>query len=105
MTARLHYWYLTHPRWGRPLLVLGVLHTLALLATVTAPTASASTNAMPSASMMIPALGRPGRARSDFQRAMSGPTGSRVAIDGDASPPAPLRLASRVQLRDEVRAE
>ena len=46
MTARLHYWYLTHPRWGRPLLVLGVLHTLALLATVTAPTASASTNAM-----------------------------------------------------------
>lgn len=46
MTARLHYWCLTHPRWGRPLLVLGVLHTLALLATVTAPTASASTNAM-----------------------------------------------------------
>ena len=43
MTARLHYWYLTHPRSGRPLLVLGVLHTLALLATVTAPTASAST--------------------------------------------------------------
>ena len=46
MSARLHYWYLTHPQWGRPLLVLAVLHTLAITATVAAPTASASTNAM-----------------------------------------------------------
>ena len=46
MTARLHYWYLTHPRCGRPLLVLAVLHVLAVTATVAAPTASASTNAM-----------------------------------------------------------
>lgn len=46
MTARLHYWYLTHPRSGRPLLVLAVVHALAITATVAAPTASASTNAM-----------------------------------------------------------
>ena len=46
MTARLHYWYLTHPQWGRPLLVLAILHALAITATAVAPAASASTNAM-----------------------------------------------------------
>ncbi|MBY0286740.1 MAG: hypothetical protein K2X52_06290 [Mycobacteriaceae bacterium] len=46
MTARLHYWYLTHPRLGRPLLLLAVLNALAITATAVAPAASASTNAM-----------------------------------------------------------
>ena len=41
MTARLHYWYLTHPQWGRPLLVLAILHALAITATAVAPAASA----------------------------------------------------------------
>nr|WP_233151355.1 hypothetical protein [Mycobacterium lehmannii] len=44
--ARLHFWYLTHPRWGRPALLLAVLHALAITAVATAPTATASTNAM-----------------------------------------------------------
>ena len=45
MTARLHYWYLTHPRWGRPALLLAAPQGLAIAAVCAAPQASASTNA------------------------------------------------------------
>src|ERR1700737_2777161 len=45
MTARLHYWYLIHPRLGRPALLLAALHSLAVVALCAAPQASASTNA------------------------------------------------------------
>jgi hypothetical protein len=45
MTARLHYWYLTHPRWGRPALLAAVLQALSIAAVCAAPQASASTNA------------------------------------------------------------
>ena len=46
MTARLRYWYLTRPRWGRPALLLAVLQGLSIVAVSAAPRASASTNTM-----------------------------------------------------------
>ena len=45
MTARLYYWYLTHPRWGRPALLVVVLQALSITAVCAAPQASAATNA------------------------------------------------------------
>jgi hypothetical protein len=46
VTARLHYWYLTHPRFGRPLLVTAWLQALGIVAVCAAPQASASTNSV-----------------------------------------------------------
>jgi hypothetical protein len=46
MTARLHGWYLSHPRLGRPALALAVLQALAVAAVCTAPAAGAATNSM-----------------------------------------------------------
>ena len=45
MTARLYYWYLPHPRWGRPALLVVVLQALSITAVCAAPQASAATNA------------------------------------------------------------
>jgi len=45
MTARLSYWYLTHPRWGRPALLVVVVQALSITAVCAAPQASAATNA------------------------------------------------------------
>ncbi|MCC9184373.1 hypothetical protein [Mycolicibacterium mageritense] len=44
MTARLHYWYLTHPRWGRPALFVATMYALMVTAVVGAPAATAATN-------------------------------------------------------------
>jgi hypothetical protein len=46
MTARAHYWLLTHPRAGRPLMILAWLQLLAGTAVCTASGASAATNAV-----------------------------------------------------------
>jgi hypothetical protein len=46
MTARRHYWYLTHPRLGRLPLLMGAVHALAVFAVCAAPQASASSNAV-----------------------------------------------------------
>ena len=45
MTARVQYWFLTHPRLARPVLVMAFLQGLAVVAVCAAPQASASTNA------------------------------------------------------------
>ncbi len=46
MIARLHLWYLGHPRLGRPALVVVATQVLAVLAVCAAPQASAATNSM-----------------------------------------------------------
>ncbi|TXI56457.1 hypothetical protein [Mycolicibacterium mageritense] len=45
MVARLTYWYLRHPMWGRPLALLLLLYWLGVMVTALAPPAFASSNA------------------------------------------------------------
>lgn len=45
MVARFYLWYHRHPTWGRPLIVMFLLHMVAWFATVCAPPAFAANNA------------------------------------------------------------
>lgn len=46
MTGRLYCWYLTHPRLGRPAVLLAVVHALTVVAVCAAPRAGAAPNSV-----------------------------------------------------------